>query len=39
MEEDSVISKEEFKNVFNGRAIISKEEFLDYIFIREEKGA
>ena len=37
MEEDYVISKEEFKNVFNGRVIISKEEFLDYMFFREEK--
>ena len=32
-------AKEEFKNIFNSRAIISKEEFLDYIFFREEKGA
>lgn len=39
MEEEYVISKEEFKNIFNSRAIISKEEFLDYIFFREEKGA
>ena len=39
MEEDYVISKEEFKNIFNSRAIISKEEFLDYICFREEKGA
>jgi hypothetical protein len=39
MEEDYVISKEEFKNIFNSREIISKEEFLDYIFFREEKGA
>lgn len=39
MEDDSVISKEEFKSVFNGRVIISKEDFLDYMFFREEKGA
>lgn len=39
MEDDCVISKEEFKNIFNGRVIISKEDFLDYMLFREEKGA
>lgn len=39
MEEDYIISKEDFKNIFNSEAVISKEEFLDYIFFREEKGA
>jgi hypothetical protein len=39
MEEDYIISKEDFKNIFNSEAVISKKDYLDYIYFKEEKGA
>lgn len=41
MQETNVemVSKEDVKNIFNNRLVISKKEYIDYLYLREEKGA